>query len=683
MLLRRGAVVVGVVGTRGYCMTPQWHVNYGHLHERTSAQRGMQSSALMLLSPLAGAMVHPLPYLAPHSLLSRTLVPRMMTDDRTRIVRLEANLAELESLGCGDDVLGPLRKELQSLKIADLEAELMALKAGLSSPESPPSPVSAPASVPPPPPPPPPPSASPSAMSTDAQATIMRLGELSFEIETAMDAMRSGGATDDDALMGMQALRAERKRLFVQLRGCDEAVYSQTLSMLQASYSIPEFDLPPATTVVQRPPSAPAQPPPAPTSPQDADDDTNVVVIGGKRYVLKTPPPAPPTAPPLASPTAPPTAAPATSSPRFTAPSRLAPPSRPPSLFGGLPFRMPFEKRELTAEEKAAAADAARAREAATAKAAADAAKAAAERKVQMERDAKINAAKARVDNAQQDLEFAVRRVRARRELATLEDLEMAIDKAAVEGIVTAEALAEAREVFRDLAATSGLTRTLDERRKNRPPPAAPAPPPPAASAPPPSAPPAPLPPPRVEAVPATAVSTEARAPQKVVEVKTPAELREEAQAQGAAAEAAAAARRAATMAAEMDACKKEIMSSLQLPADDQRLMLRKLQVKWHPDNFPGDDPATVEAREFAGMVVRIANEAAMKAKRVRNKQNRTKRRSEAYDALQAAMPSVFRMGKADAPTLRAAIEVAKEAGVSQVHIVEAETALRKMEAKM
>jgi len=138
-------------------------------------------------------------------------------------------------------------------------------------------------------------------------------------------------------------------------------------------------------------------------------------------------------------------------------------------------------------------------------------------------------------------------------------------------------------------------------------------------------------------------------------------------------------------MAIEMENCKAEIMNSLRMNADDRRQLLRRLQVKWHPDNFPGDDPAAVEAREFAGMVARIANEAANRAKIQRNKETRVKRRSEAYANLEAAMPSIFgsMMGSSASPErLRDAIESAKEAGVSEEEIDKAEKALQKMEAK-
>ena len=114
------------------------------------------------------------------------------------------------------------------------------------------------------------------------------------------------------------------------------------------------------------------------------------------------------------------------------------------------------------------------------------------------------------------------------------------------------------------------------------------------------------------------------------------------------------------------------------------------MQVKWHPDNFPGADPAAVEAREFAGMVARIANEAANKAKRVRNKEIFAKRRAEAFQNLEDNMPSFLggfmgggkKTGDDEIAALRAAIDFAKEASVTQVHIDEAEEALRKMEKR-
>lgn len=69
----------------------------------------------------------------------------------------------------------------------------------------------------------------------------------------------------------------------------------------------------------------------------------------------------------------------------------------------------------------------------------------------------------------------------------------------------------------------------------------------------------------------------------------------------------------------------------------------------------------------------------------MRNKEIRRKKRSEAYSALEAAMPSLLGglMGagsKASAPALRAAIELAREAGVPEYQIEDAEAALAKME---
>ena len=60
-------------------------------------------------------------------------------------------------------------------------------------------------------------------------------------------------------------------------------------------------------------------------------------------------------------------------------------------------------------------------------------------------------------------------------------------------------------------------------------------------------------------------------------------------------------------------------------------------------------------------------------------------KKSEAYEAMQAAMPLVLGRSSgavADPAVLRDAIEAAKEAGVSLVAIRDAENALRKLEEK-
>ena len=67
---------------------------------------------------------------------------------------------------------------------------------------------------------------------------------------------------------------------------------------------------------------------------------------------------------------------------------------------------------------------------------------------------------------------------------------------------------------------------------------------------------------------------------------------------------------------------------------------------------------------------------------KVRNKKIRDQKRSEAYDALQAAMPPRFGRFRGDAATLRAAIEAAREAGVSLVALRDAEGALARLEEK-
>lgn len=271
-------------------------------------------------------------------------------------------------------------------------------------------------------------------------------------------------------------------------------------------------------------------PPPSPPSPPSSDD---VVVIGGKRYLIKPPTPSAPPSPPP------------------------EPASR---AFGDFAFPLRDRRRELTAEQQAAAAQASASREA------------------QRDKDARVRAEEARVREAR---------------------------------------VAEQRAAW--------------EAQK-------------------------------VEAARVAAIEAERMEKARVAQGK---------------------ARRMAERSAEIEACKAEIMGSLRLPADNRRQLLRKLQVRWHPDNFPGDDPAATEAREFANVVARIANEAASKAKKDRNRQSRKKKQDEAYEALQAAMPTLLGglVGSNNTPALRAAIELAKKEGVSRVAIRDAENALSKMES--
>eukprot|EP00966_Prymnesium_polylepis_P195167 4524099-Prymnesium_polylepis.1 len=192
----------------------------------------------------------------------------MQEDRSARIAKLETSIADLAAAGCSEGALAPLKSELQKIKLLDLEDQISALQASLA----PPSPAT-PAPAPPPPPPPPPapaPDPTPTALSMDDKTIVMRLSELSFEISVAMD--EQGSFSKRDEARRLQSLCSERKSLFASLRERDAALFTQTLGLLQASYDIPDSELPAASG---------ASAPPAPSSPA-AGDESNVVVIGGK-----------------------------------------------------------------------------------------------------------------------------------------------------------------------------------------------------------------------------------------------------------------------------------------------------------------------------------------------------------------------------------------------------------------
>ena len=634
-----------------------------------------------------------------------------MALDPDKISILEAAIKDLEAAGCDEKILAPIRTELQNLRIADLEAQLTALKESCDIPPSP-TPASPPPPTPLPPAPPPPASPPPAStsdsprLSVDEQILIERLYDLCFDIDTASNCVPSDAAASEGARQQqfkVQALRMERKTIFGQLRESDAVLYAQTLEVLQASFDIPTSDLPAQTKPEDSVPPVSAAPlpsplpPPPPPAADSAPDDTaaeeeSVVVIGGKRYVLKPPPPPPPPEP------SPPT--PSTKLfeefRKLVNPFESSRPVRPPS-----PPPPPPQPPPQTAEQRAAA-------EVAAAEAAAQAEARRAAREAEMaeaaRRRAEEAAAKAeamKVEAAENRLEMAGRAVNARRDLSSLQSLDQAIELAASEAIVRPEALAAARAALATAASQTGFQRRLDELRKSRPPPPPPPPPPPA---------PATAPAPPIAAAAEAAVqpaagsasaATLAAAEQRRREVEAEEKVAEEAAAarKEAAAEAAEAAeavkataaaeaemaQKAATRAAEMEACQAEIMGSLKLSVEERRQLLRRIQVRWHPDNFPGDDPAAIEAREFANVVARIANDAASQAKKKRAKAIRAKKRNDAYEGLQAAMPSFLgglMGGPTNAKALRTAIEVAKEAGISLVDIRDAEEALRKLESK-
>ena len=120
----------------------------------------------------------------------------------------------------------------------------------------------------------------------------------------------------------------------------------------------------------------------------------------------------------------------------------------------------------------------------------------------------------------------------------------------------------------------------------------------------------------------------------------------------------------------------------LTLLADGERKRsLRVLQAKWHPDSWVGADG---EAQAFAAEMAALVNAQAGVAREVAAKGRAMKGRTEAYAALQAALPRVVfgrLVGGADAAKVRAAIADARDAGVSPEEIVAAEELLAKMEA--
>ena len=608
--------------------------------------------------------------LRPHvqSHLSRAPVFQLSMES-DKIERLEDSLRELEALGCGEDVLGPLKAELQKLKLANIEMKIEELKAELteasnSKPSAPlpPPPTSTPTPtpkqlLPPPPPPPKDLDSNDAGLSMDEQGIIMRLGELSFELSSISGTQ-----------VGVESLRDERTALLQQLRTLDEALYRQTLRMLEESYG----------RIPQAGSQAAAAKPPMAQSPQtakaDASDDDNgaddedVVIIGGKKYRVRASPPTPPAPPP-----APP------------APIDFGIPGVVGSLLTG---RNPF--KPMTPEVMAKMEEEKRIREVRLAEARAKAEEERLAREAWLAEEARLaaiedakRAEEARREAAEMAVVFAVRRC-ARGDFASLCELYKEIERADAE-IVPPEALEEARQALESYSTKRGLKQRLDEWiARQAPAEASPAARPTASPEPAPPAPPMRSPEPM-------APDSAAERAETLLARDAAAVVEEAPQSEDAAATRGGAdteeQKRAARMA-EIEACQREIMESLKLSADDRRQALKRLQIKWHPDNFPGDDAISIETREFASVVARIANEAATKAKRVRNKELRKKRRMEAYDALLAAMPSPLAglMGrpKTSAAALRAAIDSALESGFrdDELPIVDAEKALRKLESR-
>ena len=141
------------------------------------------------------------------------------------------------------------------------------------------------------------------------------------------------------------------------------------------------------------------------------------------------------------------------------------------------------------------------------------------------------------------------------------------------------------------------------------------------------------------------------------------------------AAKRAAERRRQEEMRVEMEAAKEALRKSVTLSGPERKKTIRALQARWHPDRVYGDAQATAFSQELSQLInaqAKIArdNENAIKSKRDRET---------AYLELQASMNagSMFGRGEVDVPRLRAAIETARRAGVSDAEVKKAEAKLR------
>ena len=85
----------------------------------------------LLCAPSAALLeLQRLPWKATRTALATRAMPARMVDDTsTRIARLESTLSELESAGCSEELVAPLKVELAQIKLAEFEARVQALKA--------------------------------------------------------------------------------------------------------------------------------------------------------------------------------------------------------------------------------------------------------------------------------------------------------------------------------------------------------------------------------------------------------------------------------------------------------------------------------------------------------------------------------------------------------------------------
>ena len=92
-----------------------------------------------------------------------------------------------------------------------------------------------------------------------------------------------------------------------------------------------------------------------------------------------------------------------------------------------------------------------------------------------------------------------------------------------------------------------------------------------------------------------------------------------------------------------------------------------------HPDKQYGDE----KSREFAAELSRLANEAANVARKQAAEAAAKAKRIDAYDTLQALLNGSSDQG---IEQLRAAIQTARDAGVSEIEIAKAEARLGRMD---
>ena len=585
----------------------------------------------LLLIACAGAL-RVLP--TPPMLRQRTsLAVRMMTESRkARIDTLGATLKQLAADGYPEELLAPLKAELNDLKLEDLKQQLAALKSELSDPAQ-----QQPAPAPSPPPPP---------SRTDAV----------IDLCDRIDALALAGATDDKAWTALKDLRARRTAEMMSLFTSDRSAYLESLKGWLDR--IPEADFPvvggaaltSAAAVAEATqargrkgngtPSGAAAPPAEPTSVVPGPEPPSVVTTSsGKTFRVqatgaRAPPPAeldePPPPPPAEREPPPPP-------PRDPPPpqARNPPVTQDTDLLNSLmaavfgPPKSAEQEARLAAERARRQADARAAAERRVAEQAeqAELDRAAAERLA-----AQTAAQRQAAEAARRAQDAETRRARAEAERRGAAD----VLQAALAGVEFGAKFGASRELR---AAAAPLRGAIEAAR--------------------------------AAGVAADDVTRARAIERQMLERAEAAAAAEKAAAEQAAREKAEAEYRDA----QMTEARELLRRSIARPADQRKKILRELQVRWHPDKWPADD---AKAREFAEELSRIANEAAMVAKKQAVAARAKQRRMEAFDELARYLNGPASAGQV--VPLRAAIDAAREAGVSESEISRAEERLRRLE---